>query len=361
MRAAHEAHGGGRGVLLVVGVEDEEQVERLRHLGVDLVPLRRHGEHHVQQVRRVAEVVARIDVRLADRLLERPRRQRGQLGDQPVDRDLDRVLVEDLVRVGVERAHAHHPRGEDRHRVRVRGERVEEVPHLLADERVMRDLPDEPIELLAARQLAPDQEVGDLEEGGVLGQLLDRVAAVAKDALLAVEEGDRARAGSGVGVARVVRDQPGRAAQPADVDRVVARGAAHDRQLGLGLADLEARGIGPGGRLGRHASSSSTAARSSSSSAVVASILERANAPCSMPCTISTRPGRRGPQGISEDQALRDVVAAGCGSGDGGAELLAGRLRHVADGVDHGVRRAGRRALAAGLDDRRAPLLDARR
>ena len=150
---------------------------------------------------------------------------------------------------------------------------------------------DEPVELLPRRKLAPDEEVGDLEEGGVLGELLDRVAAVAEHALLAVEVGDRARAGSGVAVAGVVGDQSGLGAQAADVERVVALGAGHDRQLDLAVADAQ-RGAGRAGRgLGAHASSSSTAARSSSSSAVVAAILARANSPCSMPCTISTLPG----------------------------------------------------------------------
>ena len=42
-------------------------------------------------------------------------------------------------------------------------------------------------------ELAVDEQVGDLEVGRLLGQLLDRVAAVAQDAGLAVELGDGAR------------------------------------------------------------------------------------------------------------------------------------------------------------------------
>ena len=254
----------------MIGVEDEEQVERLGHLRVDLVGLRRHREHHVQQVRRVAEVVARVDVRLADRLLERPGRQRRQLGDEPVDGDLDRVRIEDVLAVGVEGAHADDARGEHRHRVRIGGEGVEEVPHLLADEGVMRHLAAEPIELLAGRQLAPDQQVGDLQEGRALGQLLDRIAAIAEDALLPVEEGDGAGARAGVAVAGVVGDEPGLAAQPPDVDRVVTLGAAHQRQLHLPVADAQR---GASVRVAASVlmpRSSSTAARSSSSSSVVA-------------------------------------------------------------------------------------------
>ena len=45
------------------------------------------------------------------------------------------------------------------------------------------------VEMMLVRQLALDHEVGDLEVVAVLGQVFDRVAAVAQDALLAVDEG----------------------------------------------------------------------------------------------------------------------------------------------------------------------------
>ena len=111
-------------------------------------------------------------------------------------------------------------------------------------------------------------------------------------------------------------------------------------------------------RIGGHASSSSTAARSSSSSCVVASIFERAKSSCSMPWTTSTPPGGGGTQWIAEDEPLGHAVAAGRGRRDRGAELLAGRSGDLANGVDDRVRRAGRGALAASLDDRGAALLD---
>src|SRR5665809_21634 len=49
-----------------------------------------------------------------------------------------------------------------------------------------------------------DEQVGHLEEGGLLGELLDRVAAVLEDPLLAVDEGDRTATGGGVDEAGVV-------------------------------------------------------------------------------------------------------------------------------------------------------------
>jgi hypothetical protein len=62
--------------------------------------------------------------------------------------------------------------------------------------------------LLRVRQLAVDDQVGRLDEGRVLRQLLDRVAAVTEDAGVAVDEGDAAGARPGVAEAVVVRDVP---------------------------------------------------------------------------------------------------------------------------------------------------------
>ncbi len=63
--AAGQAHGGGAGVLLMVRVQDEQQVERLGGHRIDVIRLAGHGEEHVQHVGAVAQVVARIDERLA--------------------------------------------------------------------------------------------------------------------------------------------------------------------------------------------------------------------------------------------------------------------------------------------------------
>ena len=70
LTAPHQSHRRGRAVLLVIRVEDQQQVERFGDVWVDLIGLGGHREHHVQQVRGVVQVVAGIDVGLADRLLE---------------------------------------------------------------------------------------------------------------------------------------------------------------------------------------------------------------------------------------------------------------------------------------------------
>ena len=97
------------------------------------------------------------------------------------------------------------------------------------------------------RQLAEDQQVGDLEEGGALAELLDRVAAVFEDAGGAVDVGDRGAAGGGVGEGRVVGHQPEFVLVDLDLPQVeAAHGPVLDRQL-VGLAGAV---VGDGQRVG---------------------------------------------------------------------------------------------------------------
>ncbi len=207
LRGADRAHGVGRAVLLVVGVEDEEHVERLRQARIGLVLELGHLEHHREEVLGVGEVVVRVDVGQAPVVAVGERGERRHLGDHPDRRHVALLVVVELLRVrveGGERADAgqQHP-----HRVRVVAEALEELLDVLVDEGVVGDVEDPALELRLGRQLAVDQQVGDLEEGRLLAELLDRDAAVLEDALLAVDVGDRRAAGGGVRERRVVGHQ----------------------------------------------------------------------------------------------------------------------------------------------------------
>ena len=61
-----------------------------------------------------------------------------------------------------------------------------------AQQRVPSDELDVIIELRRGWEDSFVQEVGDLEERGMLGELLDGITAIAKDALFAVDVGDGA-------------------------------------------------------------------------------------------------------------------------------------------------------------------------
>ena len=89
LAAPHHAHGRGAAVLLVVGVEDQEEVERPLEHRRDLVGLGRHREHHVEEVGAVGEVVLGIDERLADVFLVREGGDRLRLGEEANDVQVD--------------------------------------------------------------------------------------------------------------------------------------------------------------------------------------------------------------------------------------------------------------------------------
>jgi len=124
----------------VVGVEDQQHIQRLDDFRPDFIRTDRRAEHHVEKVRAVLEVVARIDKGFADRFLVREGGDRAQLAHQACGRDVDRffgLLGAVLREFGIESGKRHHHRREDRHRVGVIREPVEKVAHVFVDHRVL--------------------------------------------------------------------------------------------------------------------------------------------------------------------------------------------------------------------------------
>jgi len=126
--------------------------------------------------------------------------------------------------------------------MRVPGEALEEPLEVLVQHRVPADRVGEGTELVLGRQLAVHEQVTDLDERRVLGQLLDRVATVTQDAGVPVDEADLRRAGRGVHQAGVERDQPGLGQQLAQADPVRAAGRAGDLHAVLAARVGEGRG-----------------------------------------------------------------------------------------------------------------------
>ena len=237
-RAGKPHRGSGR-VLLVVGVQDEDAVERLGENRVDHIRLARDREAHLQEVRGEIEIVARIDEGLADRIFVGHGRDRRHLGDHAVARDraLARIVyVGGVVIEGRERAD---DGNHDGHRVGVTPEPSEEARHLLVQHRVPRDGVAIGIHLLLRGQVAVEQQVASLEEVRLLGELVDRVAAIEQHALVAVDVSDARDAVRRRGEARVVGEAAGVAIELADVDDVGAEGAVAHRHRRLFAFELE--------------------------------------------------------------------------------------------------------------------------
>jgi hypothetical protein len=114
-----QPHGRRAGVLFVVGMQDEQEIERFGSDRIDDVLLAGNRKEHVQHVRAVVEVIARIDERLAERMFVGRRRDGRQLGHDAMGENLPMTRVMDVHRVVIERRHRGHHRGHHGHRVRV--------------------------------------------------------------------------------------------------------------------------------------------------------------------------------------------------------------------------------------------------
>ena len=192
----------------MVGVQDEQHVQRMLEDRVRLVLELRRLPHHVEEVAGVRQVVVRVGVAHADRVPVRERGECRDLRDQAGDLEPAYLLVVDRLGLGIERRECTDRADQNAHRVRVMMEAVDELLDVLVDERVVRDVVLPGCELLLVGELAVDQQVGHLEERALLGQLVDRIAAVAQDPGGAIDEGHRAAAARGVRERRVVGQQP---------------------------------------------------------------------------------------------------------------------------------------------------------
>jgi len=207
VRRRDHSHRGGAAVLLVVGVQDEQKVHRFREHRVDAVVVA-DAEHHVQEVRRVVERVVRRHKRQTHAESVTHRSDGRRFRDEAQRLLGQRVGIVDVFCVGVEGAERRGGRHEHAHRVRVVVEAVDEpLAHVLVDHRVVRDVKGPLLELRVGRQFAVQQQVGDFEEGRLLRKLFDRITAIAQDARVAVEVGDRRLARGGGEKRRVVHPQ----------------------------------------------------------------------------------------------------------------------------------------------------------
>ena len=228
--------------MFVVGVQDEDAVECTFQHGADLVLFTRRGEHHVQEVACVAQVVLRVHVGLAHGVLVGHGDQRRHLGNQADGRDVAVLWVVDVGAVMVEGRQCTHQAGHDGHGVCVAAEATQEELHLLVDHGVVGHELGEVGLLGRVGQLTVQQQVAGFHEVAVGGQLLDGVTAVQQLTLVTVDVGDGGLARRGGQKARVVGEHAGLGVQLADVDDIRANRALVHREVDIRAAVTERQG-----------------------------------------------------------------------------------------------------------------------
>ena len=239
LRGADEADRRGRAVLLVIGVEDEEHVEGAHERRIDVVGLIGHAEGHPDEVLGVTARRIRVEQRQARRALGDVGDHRRHLCEQEDERDVELLLVTRIERVLVIGRQTRDARLEDRHRVPAMGEGREEGLEVLMEQAMPLNRTDEGLQGGGVRQLPVDQQVGDLEEGGVLRELLDRVAAIPQDPGVAVDVGDRRPAGGGVGESRVEGDDATLGEEARNAEAIVADRGSAPGQGDRSISDAE--------------------------------------------------------------------------------------------------------------------------
>ena len=117
----------------MVGVQGKNAIYRALQYGAHFVFFARRGEHHVQEVARVAQVIARVHIGLAYGVLVGHRHQGRHFRDQANRGDLAVLGVVDVGAVMVERRQSADQASHDRHRMRVAPKPTQEKLHLLVD------------------------------------------------------------------------------------------------------------------------------------------------------------------------------------------------------------------------------------
>ena len=130
-----------------------------------------------------------------------------------IDAIIALLRIIDVGEVVIEGGQCADRRHHHRHRMGVAAEALEEPGHLLVHHGVMDDALVEFLLLRLGRQFAVEQQVAGFEKVAMLGQLLDRIAAIFQHAGVAVDIGDLGLAAAGRGKAGVVGEHAGLAVE----------------------------------------------------------------------------------------------------------------------------------------------------
>jgi hypothetical protein len=145
--------------------------------------------------------------------------------------DLALARIVDIGGVVVKRRQRADDAAHDRHRMRVAAETAIERRELVVHHRVHGDGAVEIRHLLLVRQVAVQQQVADFQKARMLRELVDGIAAIEQDALVAVDEGDVAFAACRGGETGVVSEDVDFPVKLADVYDVRPLGAGIDRKV----------------------------------------------------------------------------------------------------------------------------------
>src|ERR1043166_4857072 len=207
MRTADTPHRIRAAILFVIGVQDVKHSQRSFKHRVRLVLQFGGLEHHVEEVAFVTQIVIGVRILHTDPVTKRERRNRRNFRDQSIDLFPATLDIENLFRVRIKSRQRAESGFEHAHRVRVVVKTVDHLLDTFVDESVVGDVSGPFGKLCGCRELAVKQQVSDFEIRALLSELIDGIAAVFEDPLVAIDKGDAALAGSSIHERRIVSHQ----------------------------------------------------------------------------------------------------------------------------------------------------------
>ena len=205
----------------MVGVNDQERVQRLFHNRIRMIRTGLAAEHHVQEVAAVAAFCFRVYERFTDACLVREGCNRANLGNEACGSQVEHVGdVFIVVKARRKQTHGVHDGTQNAHRVSARRHLPKEVQQVFVEECVLGEQRAESCKLLLRRKFTVNQEPCGFGEGRLFGEILDAVAAVTQNSLFAVHISDGATGTTCVQVAVIQCYQAGFLTEFTDVETV---------------------------------------------------------------------------------------------------------------------------------------------
>ena len=234
----------------MIRVQDHDAVHGARQDRVIHPRLSRHGVQHIQEVFRIAQIIARIHEGLADGILIGPSRNGRHFRNQAEGRDFTLARIIDVQIVVIEGRQSADHTAHYRHRVRVAAEAVKEAAQLFVQHGVIGHTLAKFLILRGIGQIAIQQQIGNFEEARFFGQLINGIAAIQQNAGIAINIGDGAFAGSGRAIAGVEGENPKIAIKLADIGNLRPQRAAQQGQRRAFVGTIQRDGNGPLGLRG---------------------------------------------------------------------------------------------------------------
>ena len=225
----------------MVSVQDENLVHGTGQGRAGLVLLSRDRETHAQEILAIRQLIDRIDELLALGIFIDPCCEGRHFRDQTDVSEVALFRVRAVHGARIEGRHRADGSGQHGHWVAVTAKSVKETVHLSVEQSVLGDETVKLTEFGLRRQFAIQQQVSNFEKAGLLRQLINRIAAMQKNAFFAIDERDLALARAGRRKPRVQRKNACFGIQAFYIYDIGTVCSAHNRKLNRLVFDVQRR------------------------------------------------------------------------------------------------------------------------